>query len=105
MINIIDTIRGDITWHIGESFPFSKQNLLRIKSIEASNEELDLIFKAFNKTIPFSQDKVQSWYGDTAKTISFFLRKHSKKEKGKLRPDDAFRYMSHKPGFEYESDR
>jgi len=73
--------RVEIEWHTGESFPIA--NVESIDSIQADGDELDLIIRSFTTThftIPVSTNsRVQSWYGDIAKTICFYLKSYRSK--------------------------
>jgi hypothetical protein len=61
------------SWHIGEAFAgFLIEDVV---SIQADSDELNRILREF-KNLTQTTQRVQSWYGDTAKSIAFFLRNY-----------------------------
>jgi hypothetical protein len=64
-----------VEWHTGQAIPLSSDDITYITQIQADGNELQVIRRLFNDTIPFSQRlQVQAWYGDMAQYIVGNLR-------------------------------
>ena len=65
-------------WKIGETLP--PAGTVEVHTLLAEGEELDLIVSLFSHdtlTIPLSDTHVNSWYGDTARSIFDALARHN----------------------------
>lgn len=65
-----------VEWHKGETLRVAPYEVEGVKSVQADGDELDWIAMGFGNTIPLhTNNHVQAWYGDIAKSIVFSLIK------------------------------
>lgn len=64
-----------VEWHIGQTLRVAPWEVERVKAVQADGDELEFITGQFKDSIPNSRQRIQAWYGDTAKSIVFSLIK------------------------------
>jgi hypothetical protein len=69
-IFFIDKTNSEVECHIGDANQADLIEPCNVEIVQADGQELELMRSMFGDTIPDSHQRIQYWYGDTAKAVA-----------------------------------